>query len=89
VSVPRPYTANILPEYITCVQDGVVHVHLVVTVYSSVFEPNTTINPPWRHFHRFISILCTYTNNVLVQQPQTYWRNNLHFFSWIQHRFVL
>jgi len=46
VSVPRPYTANILPEYITCVQDGVVHVHLVVTVYSSVFEPNTTINPP-------------------------------------------
>ena len=32
--------------YIKCVQDGVVHVHVIVTVFPSVFEPNTTINPP-------------------------------------------
>ena len=45
MSLPRLYTANILSEYIKCVQEGVVHVHVTVTVCPSVFEPNTAINP--------------------------------------------
>jgi hypothetical protein len=75
VSLPRRYTANILPEYIKCVQDGVVHVHVIVTVCPSVFEPNTTINPPRGHFHRFVSILYIMITHLSNNRKRTDVRN--------------
>jgi hypothetical protein len=62
---PPPFVGDIY-LHIKCVQDGVVHVHIIVTVCPSVSVPNTTLNPPRRHFYRFISILyvlITYLSN--------------------------